>query len=123
MNNGAWKKLEKAVRELALSGIVVWVMTGPLFEWSMAKLPSTEKMHEIPSAYWKIVSVQESESIRSAAFYFYQDTPKRADYCDHEKPINFIEKKSRFDFFSDYAEEEILERSQETILEEIGCAS
>ena len=99
LNQGSWKKLEAAVRKLSESGTDVWVITGPLYEWPMAKLPSPKKIHAVPSAYWKIVAVLKDSVLRSSAFYFYQDTPKRAVYCDHMKTIDFIEEKTGLDFF------------------------
>ena len=121
LNQGAWKKLEEAVRRLAKSGVEVWVMTGPLFEWSMAKLPSTKKMHQIPSSYWKIIASIENGTITTAAFYFYQDTPKRAKFCDHIKTIDYIERKSGLNFFSDYKNQDSLERSQGMLATKLGC--
>ena len=121
LNQGAWKKLEAAVRELAKTGVDVWVMTGPLYEWSMAKLPSTKKMHIVPSSYWKIISVVQDDTIRSSAFYFYQDTPKRAKYCDHMKTIDFVEAKSGLDFFPDYADQDVLEKELGILSHELNC--
>jgi len=121
LNQGPWKKLEAAVRTLAKGGNDVWVMTGPLYEWPMAKLPSTKKMHEVPSAYWKVVSIRHNDSIKSSAFYFYQDTPKRADYCDHVKTIDFIESKSGLDFFPIYPIQDALEQAPGTLTTELGC--
>ena len=68
LNQGAWKGLEAAVRKLAETGVDVWVMTAPLYEWPMAKLPSTKKLHAVPSSYWKIISVVQDNTIRSSAF-------------------------------------------------------
>lgn len=121
LNQGAWKKLENAVRTLANQHEDVWILTGPLFEWPMAKLPSTEKTHEIPSSYWKIVSIIEDGSVKATAFYFYQDTPKRANYCDHVKSIDFVEAKSKLDFFSSYNAQSDLERTLGLLTNELGC--
>ena len=102
LNQGAWKKLEDAVRDLARDhpSATVFVTTGPLYEWPMAKLPDTNKDHLVPSAYWKVVALVEGSATEVSAYYFYQDTPKRADYCDHTKSVDFIERKSGLDFFS-----------------------
>lgn len=126
LNQGAWKELEAAVRKLARDNPTgaVFVMTGPLYEWPMAKLPDTDKDHQVPSAYWKIVAMQAaSQQITVAGFYFYQDTPKRANYCDHMRPIRFIEQKSGLNFFSDMtgALEDQFETSQPTLVAKLGC--
>ena len=121
LNQGAWQGLEAAVRKLAETGVDVWVMTGLLYEWPMAKLPSTMKLHAVPSSYWKIISVVQDNAIRSSAFYFYQDTPKRADYCDHLKTIDFVEEKSGLDFFPDYNDQDELEMAWGILNRELGC--
>ena len=125
LNQGAWKRLEDAVRQLAIDhlGGTVFVMTGPLYEWPMAKLPATNKDHEVPSAYWKVIALVEGSSTKVSAFYFYQDTPKRADYCDHAKTIDFIEGKSSLDFFSAMPNttENSLESSNPTLVSELDC--
>ena len=121
LNQGSWKKLEAAVRKLSESGTDVWVITGPLYEWPMAKLPSPKKIHAVPSAYWKIVAVLKDSVLRSSAFYFYQDTPKRAVYCDHMKTIDFIEEKTGLDFFPNYGGQDKLESSSALLKEELGC--
>lgn len=126
LNQGAWKDLEEAVRDLAEAHPdgAVFVVTGPLFEWQMAKLPATDKDHRVPSAYWKIVALREDDDVKVAAFYFYQDTPKRADYCDHMRPVRFIENKAGLDFFSEMASEveEELETAEPTLVSQLGCA-
>ena len=87
----------------------------------MARLPSTDKVHAIPSAYWKIVSVLEESGIRSSAFYFYQDTPKRAGYCDHMKTVDFVDEKAELDFFPDYDGQDELESAADRVRDELGC--
>ena len=121
LNQGPWSRLEGAVRDLARTGTDVWVVTGPLFEWPMAKLPSAPADHAIPSSYWKIVAVEDRGTIRASAFYFYQDTPKRADFCDHARTVDFVERKSGLNFFHAFADEEFLESSPPTLGAELGC--
>jgi len=121
LNQGPWKNLETAVRNLAQAGSDVWVMTGPLYEWPMAKLPATNKPHRVPSSYWKVVAVESGNDIQVAGFYFYQDTPRRANYCDHMKTVDFIEAKSGLNVFSNFVDEVKLESSQPTLIAELGC--
>jgi endonuclease G len=89
----------------------------------MAKLPAINKDHEVPSAYWKVIALVEGSTTKVSAFYFYQDTPKRADYCDHAKAVAFIERKSGLDFFSAMpdAAEDTLESSNPMLVAELGC--
>ncbi len=118
LNQGPWKDLEAAVRHLAQTRDV-FVMTGPLYEWPMVGL-LTDKNHRVPSGYWKIVAT-EGASIKVAAFYFYQTTPKRADYCDHMQTVDFIEEKTGLDFFSGYAGQATLESARPTLVAGLGC--
>lgn len=121
LNQGPWKHLEAAVRNLAGTGVDVWVMTGPLYEWPMAKLPGTDKRHRVPSSYWKVVVIEAGAGVKASAFYFYQDTPRRANYCDHMQTVDFIEAKSGLDFFTRFSSEVALESSQPNLSADLGC--
>lgn len=58
-------------------------MTGPLYERDMGKLPGTQKAHTIPSAYWKVIFINNSPAVNHyAAFLFDQNTPKGADFAN-----------------------------------------
>ncbi len=113
LNQGPWKKLEEKVRDLARAGDVVYVMTGPLYERDMPKLPGADEPHLIPSGYWKIIVIQPDKdinSIRTASFIFDQETPRNDAVIDHLCAINDIETKTGLDFLRtlpDEKEEEI----------------
>lgn len=122
LNQGAWKELEEAIRDRArATDDDVFVMTGPIYEWPMARLPDTDKDHRVPSAYWKIVVEDEAGTLKVAAFYFYQDTPKRANYCDHMRTVDFIEAKSGLNFFESHDDEDTLDSTLPTLVTELGC--
>ena len=122
LNQGPWKNLEEAVRNLAnATGQDVFVMTGPLYEWLMLKLPATDKDHRVPSSYWKIVAIQDGTNVKAAGFYFYQTTPRGANYCDHMKTVDFIEAKSGLNVFTGFGNEAALESSEPTLKGELGC--
>ncbi len=122
LNQGAWKELEEAVRKLARNtGKDVYVITGPLYEWPMARLPATDKDHHVPSAYWKVVAIEAAAGARLAGFYFYQDTPGQADYCDHLKSVDFIEEKAGLDFFRAMEKESAIEAAQLSLKNQLGC--
>lgn len=83
-----------------------------------------DKDHRVPSAYWKNVALQDSTgAVTVAGFYFYQDTPKRASYCDHMRTVRFIEEKSGLDFFSGMPDpqEQAFETAQPTLVARLGC--
>lgn len=102
LNQGPWKRLEDAVREIVYLERLVWIFTGPLYESTMPQLPEAgSKPHQIPSGYWKIVLVGKetrANSIRAAAFIFGQDTPRSDAVIDHLTTIDEIEERSGLDF-------------------------
>ena len=70
-------------------------MTGPLYERDMGKLPGTQKAHTIPSAYWKVIFINNSPAVNHyAAFLFDQNTPKGADFCQFRVTVDEIEKRT-----------------------------
>lgn len=100
-NQGPWQKLEEKVRRLALerSETTTFVMTGPMFETQMDRLPSTTKSHVVPSAFWKIVVIVDNETLLSSGFILPQDTAKKASFCQYQETIEAIERRSGLDFF------------------------
>jgi len=100
LNQGAWKDLEKQVRDVVKTGRTVYVMTGTLYETAMRELPFADETHVIPSGYWKIVTVVESDnSFNTASFIFNQDTPRNELVIDHLTTLDDIETRSGLDFF------------------------
>ena len=108
LNQGPWRALEDRVLGLVSGGFVVYVMTGPLFERQMPELPGADEDHRVPSAYWKIILVQDgssANSIKSASFIFDQETPRNAKVIDHLTTINEIEGRSGLDFLRELPDE------------------
>ncbi|MGD8717616.1 MAG: DNA/RNA non-specific endonuclease [Candidatus Zixiibacteriota bacterium] len=106
LNQGPWKNLEERVRGLVYAGHVVYVMTGPLYEYGtegeIPKLPHADEPHLIPSAYWKIVAIRpttDPDSIRAAAFIFEQDTPRNDAVLGHLATVAAVEDRSGLIFF------------------------
>ena len=61
----------------------------------MGKLPGTQKAHTIPSAYWKVIFINNSPAVNHyAAFLFDQNTPKGADFCQFRVTVDEIEKRT-----------------------------
>ena len=100
LNQGPWKQLEDAVRELAAEQSV-YVMTGPLYERSMQELPGADEPHKVPSGYWKIVAVQNAGEIPIVvrAYIFDQDTSRSSKIAEHLVTVDEIEERSGLDFF------------------------
>ena len=99
LNQGPWRILEEKIRGLVDRYGRVWVMTGPLYERDMPALPNADEPHKVPSGYWKIVVVEESGKIHSAAFIMDQDTARDSKVLDHLVSVDEVEKRSGLDFF------------------------
>ena len=102
INSGLINQQEMHVRNFAQAGGIVWVMTGPLFETPMPKLPQADEAHQVPSGYWKIIAqgqLSTPEAVRAVAFIFPQDPPDGAQLADMIKTIDEVERRSELDFF------------------------
>ena len=99
------------------TGNVVYVMTGPLYEREMPSLPQADEPHKVPSGYWKIILMQEHESlisIKSASFIFDQETPRKDKIINHLCAINEIEARTGLDFLIEIPNdlEEVIESNK-----------
>ena len=127
LNQGPWKKLEDAVRELAKkpANNAVYVMTGPLYEREMPALPNADEDHRVPSGYWKIIATEKNSIIKIAAFLFDQETKRNANYCDSKfsTTVDTVESKTGLDFFFALTPEKQseLETGSGTLRSELGC--
>ena len=128
LNQGPWKGLEDAVRDLARNrgDAGVYVMTGPLYERNTGVLPEADEAHVVPSGYWKIVAAADGgDGIRVAAFVFGQDTPRNASHCDADKAVSVgeVERRAGLDFFHALAREDQrrIESGPGDLYEELGC--
>lgn len=103
LNRGLWAQLERKVRNLALSGVMVYVITGPFYEAEMPSLPNADEPHEIPSGYWKIILIQPKgvHTLNGTAFAFEQDILRHSEMMDHVVSIDEIEERTGLDFLWD----------------------
>ena len=101
----------------------VYVMTGPVYLRDMPPLPKVDEPHKVPSGYWKIVSIQDGESLKVASFFFDQETQRKELYCDHLTMIADIESKTGLKFFRELTRETIdqLRQVPASLRSEIGC--
>jgi len=112
LNQGPWSQLEEKVRDLVKKGNPVFVMTGPLYEREMKKLPESDEPHVVPSGYWKIICTEVSKDISIAGFIFDQETPRTDKIISHLATVDDIEIRSGLDFLW------LLDDGLETELEE-----
>ena len=97
LNQGPWKALEEAVRDLAYEQEEIYVITGPLYEGSdLMSLPEADEQHTVPSGYWKIIATIGG---KVASFVFDQDDLEK--YCDmkYKAAVSDIEERSGLDLF------------------------
>lgn len=101
LNEGAWERLENAERALIFRGFgSVYSITGPLYERLMPPLPKTHTSIEVPSAYWKVISVDHSGAILTVGFLMDQETPRDADFCAKLIGLGEIERRTHLTFFA-----------------------
>lgn len=104
LNQQAWRLLEEDEREYVVRhGGSIFVMTGPLYEREMPKLPKADEEHVVPSGYWRIIAVpaptESPAPIRVAAFIFDQDTPGRKPAATDAVSVDDVERRAQLDFF------------------------
>lgn len=113
-NQGPWERLEAAERGLVhAEGIALYVLTGPLYEREMPRLPHADEPHQVPSGFWRVI-VTERGAI--AAFAFAQETPRSADYCLHQTSVDEVERRSGLRLFP-----RLRSRAFEPLAERLGC--
>ena len=113
LNRGRWSRLERAERTLAArDDVEVYVIAGPLYEIEMPPLPSADEAMTTPSGYWKVVSLAEG---RLSAFAF-DNAPARQSYCEAERSLEEIERRSGLDLFPEAAQPPTA-----SLTAELGC--
>lgn len=112
LNQGAWKALEDAERNAVSYRNTLFVLTGPLYEKAMPKMPGADESHLVPSAYYKIVYDKLGNSV---AFYMEQTTPRQTNYCFKVLPIKELQAKLNYKLPKLKPSTEILQR--------LGCNS
>lgn len=126
LNQGPWARLEDQERNLSKDPTVdqVIVATGPLYEHFVGTLPGTNKVHTIPSGYWKIIFVGSSpENGLYASFVMNQDTPRNANFCAYQVTVAQIEERSGLTFWSHLPQpvQDALKSRQGQLPSRIGC--
>lgn len=128
LNQGAWARLEDQERSLSRAADVdaVYVATGPLYEKDMGSLPGTNKVHTIPSGYWKVIFTGSTPANGLyAAFVMDQGTPRSASFCDFQVTVADIEERSGLILWSGLPQDVQAELKIKPgrLAQKIGCAS
>ncbi len=98
LNQGAWNKLEMQVREWAIDNNELIVVTGPILQDNLPKIPQGSFKVSIPEYIFKIVVDYYPPDFKAIAFiYPNKNVPYELD--KHVVSIDSIEKLSGIDFF------------------------
>lgn len=120
LNRGVWKELEQKVRDLTIDRHrYTWVLSGPVYEYYFGELPEADEEHQIPSGYWKIISILVDDKVQTASFFFDQETARDAELCNYLTSINTIEEKTDINILSDFNKRDIDHNSN--LIEYLGC--
>ena len=128
LNQGAWARLEDQERNLSKAPYVdaVYVVTGPLYEKNIGSLPGTNKIHTIPSGYWKVIFTGGTPANGLyAAFIMEQSTPRSASFCDFQVTVEEIEERSGLTLWSNLSQDvqADLKSKRGQLPQKIGCPS
>jgi len=108
LNRGIWATLEGYEREWANEYGELWVITGPVFDTDIQKLPSGV---EIPDAFYKIILREGNGSPSVLAFVIPQDVQSGSNLAGYLTSVDSVELGTGFDFLS------ALPDSVETVIE------
>ena len=100
------------------------VATGPLYERDMGSLPGKNKVHTIPSGYWKVIFTGSTPvGGLYGAFVMEQGTPRAASFCDYQVTVAEIEERSGLMFWSGLEQEvqEELKAKNGALPQRMGC--
>ncbi len=123
LNQGPWNILEQRVRSLANRSDVgnVYVVTGPLYEYHFADLPNADESHTIPSGYWKVIYINQSGTIQTAAFIMDQHLSRNTNFCTTQVTINEVESRSGLNILPQMSNQSSIESRIGYLKNDLGC--
>ena len=98
LNQGAWNKLEMQVREWAIENSELIVVTGPVLQSNLPKLPQGSFKVSIPEYIYKIVLDYYPPQYKAIAF-LYPNKSVPYELEKHVVSIDSLEKLTGIDFF------------------------
>lgn len=123
LNQRLWNVLEQEERKLVLQeSTALFVITGPLYEREMEKLPGADEEHEVPSGYFKVLVHSRDGSLQSGALVVEQSDGDDS-FCAHEVTIDEVERRAGMNLFHLLADEleEDFEGRKGTLFARFGC--
>lgn len=123
LNQGPWVDLETAVRSMVSAGQDVYVVSGPLYEWTFGTLPGADESHTIPSGYFKVVITDNNGWVEASAFIMEQNASRSDDFCDSEVTVDEAESRSGLDIMPSLAwyKESAVEGYLGGVTASLGC--
>lgn len=121
LNAGLWKRLEmQAATSYPARFSEVWVLAGPVFQRTPARLRSRGRMvaPAIPDACFMIVVDESAGRVRTLAFLFPQEPAADAQADDYLTTVDEIERRTGLNFFAELppgAETELESRRAERV--------
>ncbi len=116
LNRDSWAKLENQVREWAVDAGQVYVVTGPILNDNLPKIPQGSKRVSIPDFFYKVIVDFEAPEFKGIGFIL---PNKKADYrvIDYAVSIDSIEQLTGIDFFSNIPDsiEHEIEQNEEVL--------
>lgn len=98
LNEGPWNALEARVRKLAKRAGSVYVVTGPLYEGSLRRLPARPRV-SVPSGYWKVIATVKAGRVTARGYIMGQGIAYHADYRGYCRSLQKIERRAGLRLF------------------------
>lgn len=99
LNRQVWRYLEERIANHYSNQLEeIWVITGPIFDENITKLPSGV---EVPDAFYKIVVDEKENHLEVMAFIFDQDVSGKEKLRSFLTSVDEVEKRTGLDFYSD----------------------
>ena len=105
LNQGPWRILEETVRRTVLRGQIVKILTGPLFDGKPSAVwPSAQgRLTQLPSGYWKIVSLKIKGAVHICPFIMPQEISfRKSPLKKYKVKTTDIEKRAGLLLFKNY---------------------
>jgi len=116
LNQGPWRHLESAVRDLSRKAGPLHVITGPLFSDTLDwQLPNADEEHLIPTAYFKVILRHTDQGLSSSTFVMPQTAGRGDDYCDYLTPLSEAESLSSLSLIPGH-------HPQQSLSKALGCS-
>ncbi len=97
LNQGGWAKLEEKVREWTVRDSVLVVVTGPVPDTDMERLPTSGVA--VPRRFYKVIIAPCARPVRCAAFV-YPNGSSGGKLKDYAVTVDDVERLTGLDFFS-----------------------